>query len=115
MPFVYLSPSTQEGNYYVSGGTEEQYMNLLCDQVIPYLDASGIAYTRNDRTQSAAAAIRQANSGNYGLYVAMHSNAAPDGQYGSKRGIDCHGRLSARSAFARGAGDDPHAGNLYRG
>ena len=48
MPFVYLSPSTQEGNYYVSGGTEEQYMNLLCDQVIPYLDASGIAYTRND-------------------------------------------------------------------
>ena len=102
MPFVYLSPSTQEGNYYVSGGTEEQYMNLLCDQVIPYLDASGIAYTRNDRTQSAAAAIRQANSGNYDLYVAMHSNAAPDGQYGSKRGIDVfyypYSRNSRRAA-----------------
>lgn len=90
MPRVFLSPSTQEGNYYVNGGTEEQYMNLICDQVIPYLDASGITYTRNDRTLSAADAIRQANSGTYGLYVAMHSNAAPEGQYGSKRGIDVY-------------------------
>ena len=88
MPFVYLSPSTQEGNYYVNGGTEEQYMNLIADQVIPYLEASGITYTRNDRTQSAADAIRQSNAGRYGLHVALHSNAAPEGQYGSKRGID---------------------------
>lgn len=88
MPRVYLSPSTQEGNYYVNGGTEEQYMNLVCDQVIPYLNASGITYTRNDRTQSAGDAIRQSNAGTYGLHVAMHSNAAPEGQYGSKRGID---------------------------
>ena len=88
MPRVFLSPSTQEGNYYVNGGTEEQYMNLLCDQVIPYLIASGISYTRNDPNQSAAAAIRQANAGTYGLYVAMHSNAAPEGQYGTKRGCD---------------------------
>lgn len=90
MPHVYLSPSTQEGNYYVNSGTEEQYMNLVCDQVIPYLEASGITYTRNDRTQSAADAIRQANAGTYGLYVAIHSNAAPEGQYGSKRGIDVY-------------------------
>ena len=60
MPSVFLSPSTQENNYYVNGGTEEQYMNLVCDRVIPYLNASGISYTRNDRNQSAAAAIRQA-------------------------------------------------------
>lgn len=90
MPRVFLSPSTQEGNYYVNGGTEEQYMNLLCDQVIPYLNASGIAYTRNDPTQSAAAAIAQANAGSYDLYVALHSNAAPEGQYGTKRGIDVY-------------------------
>ena len=63
MPRVFLSPSTQENNYYVTGGTEEQYMNLLCDQVIPYLQSSGIAYTRNDRSQSASAAIAQANAG----------------------------------------------------
>lgn len=90
MPRVYLSPSTQEGNYYVTGGTEEQSMNLLCDQVIPYLEASGIAYTRNDPNQSAAAAIRQANAGSYGLYVAMHSNAAPEGRYGTQRGVDIY-------------------------
>lgn len=90
MPRVYLSPSTQEGNYYVTGGTEEQSMNLLCDQVIPYLEASGIAYTRNDPNQSAAAAIRQANAGSYGLYVALHSNAAPEGRYGTQRGVDIY-------------------------
>ena len=39
MPMIYLSPSTQEGNYYVTGGTEEQYMNLLADAMVPYLDA----------------------------------------------------------------------------
>lgn len=90
MPRVYLSPSTQEGNYYVTGGTEEQSMNLLCDQVIPYLEASGIAYARNDPNQSAAAAIRQANAGSYGLYVALHSNAAPEGRYGTQRGVDIY-------------------------
>ena len=47
MPIIYLSPSTQEGNYYVTGNTEEQYMNQLADAMIPYLDASGIRYTRN--------------------------------------------------------------------
>lgn len=102
MPSVFLSPSTQESNYYVNGGTEEQYMNLVCDQVIPYLNASGIIYTRNDRNLTAADAIRQANAGNYGLYVAMHSNAAPEGQYGTKRGCDVYyyqyGRNSRRAA-----------------
>ena len=42
MPIIYLSPSTQEWNYYVNGGTEEEYMNLLADKMVPYLDASGI-------------------------------------------------------------------------
>ena len=102
MPIVYLSPSTQESNYYVTGGTEEQYMNLLCDQVIPYLNASGIAYTRNDRTLSAGDAIRQANAGYYDLYVALHSNAAPEGQYGTKRGCEVYyyqfGQNSRRAA-----------------
>jgi len=102
MPSVFLSPSTQENNYYVNGGTEEQYMNLVCDQVIPYLISSGISYTRNDRNQTAAAAIRQANAGYYDLYVAMHSNAAPEGQYGTKRGCDVYyyryGQNSKRAA-----------------
>lgn len=102
MPSVYLSPSTQEQNFYATGGTEEQFMNLLCDQVIPYLRSSGIPYTRNDPALSATAAIQQANAGSYDLYVAMHSNAAPEGQYGSMRGCDVYyyqyGRNSRRAA-----------------
>ncbi len=35
MPIIYLSPSTQEWNYYVNGGTEEEYMNLLADKMVP--------------------------------------------------------------------------------
>lgn len=43
MPIIYLSPSTQEWNYYVNGGTEEEYMNLLADKMVPYLDASAVS------------------------------------------------------------------------
>lgn len=87
MPIIYLSPSTQEGNYYVTGGSEEQWMNRLADAMEPYLTASGIQYVRNTPEMSAASSIRASNSGNYDLHVALHSNAAPEGQYGSARGI----------------------------
>ena len=42
MPIIYLSPSTQENNMYVTGGSEEQWMNRLADAMVPYLEASGI-------------------------------------------------------------------------
>ena len=87
MPVIYLSPSTQEGNYYVTGGTEEQWMNRLADAMEPYLTASGIQYVRNTPEMTAASSIRASNSGNYDLHVALHSNAAPEGQYGTARGI----------------------------
>lgn len=45
MPIIYLSPSTQEWNYYVNGGTEEEYMNLLADKMVPYLDAPASGMT----------------------------------------------------------------------
>ena len=86
MPVIYLSPSTQEGNYYVTGGTEEQYMNQLADAMIPYLDASGIRYTRNSPGMTAASSIAASNAGNYDLHLALHSNAAPDDKYGSAQG-----------------------------
>lgn len=102
MPRVFLSPSTQDQNYYIGGGTEEQMMNLICDQVIPYLRSSGIDETRNDPNGTASDAIALANSGNYGLYVAIHSNAAPEGQYGAYRGSDVYyytyGQNSRRAA-----------------
>lgn len=86
MPIIYLSPSTQENNYFVNGGTEEQYMNLLADKMVPYLDASGIRYTRNTPSMTAATSILASNAGNYDLHFALHSNAAPEGQYGTIRG-----------------------------
>ena len=86
MPIIYLSPSTQENNYFVNGGTEEQYMNLLADKMIPYLDASGIRYTRNTPSMTAASSIAASNAGNYDLHLALHSNAAAGAQAGKARG-----------------------------
>jgi len=90
MPRIYLSPSTQEGNMYVIGGSEEYYMNLIADAMIPYLQSNGIQYTRNNPGMSAADAIAASNRGNYDLHLALHSNAAPEGQYGTYRGVDVY-------------------------
>jgi len=90
MPSIFLSPSTQEGNLYVTGNSEEYWMNQLADAMEPYLTASGISYTRNNPNGSAAQSIRQSNSGNYDLHVALHSNAAPPGIYGQVRGSDVY-------------------------
>ena len=86
MPIIYLSPSTQENNYFVSGGTEEEYMNQLADAMVPYLDASGIRYVRNTPDMTAVGSIAQSNAGAYDLHLALHSNAAPDGKYGTVQG-----------------------------
>lgn len=90
MPTIYLSPSTQQANAYVTGGSEEYYMNLLADALEPYLLASGIGFVRNDPNQTAAAAIRESNAGNYDLHLALHSNAAPEANAGQVRGIDVY-------------------------
>ncbi len=87
MPTIYLSPSTQENNLYVSGGTEEEWMNRLADAMVPYLVSSGIQYVRNTPQMTAASSIAASNQGRYDLHLALHSNAAPDGRYGQVRGI----------------------------
>ena len=86
MPIIYLYPSTQEFNYYVNGGTEEYYMNLLADKMVPYLDASGIRYSRNTPDMTAASSIAASNAGNYDLHFALHSNAAAGEQAGKAKG-----------------------------
>ena len=75
---------------YVIGGSEEYYMNLIADAMIPYLLSSGIQYTRNSPGMTASQAIAQSNSGNYDLHLALHSNAAPEGQYGTYTGVDVY-------------------------
>lgn len=87
MPVIYLSPSTQENNLYVSGGTEEEWMNRLADAMEPYLTSSGIQYVRNTPDMTAVSSIRASNAGTYDLHLALHSNAAGSGNYGQVRGI----------------------------
>ena len=87
MPRIYLSPSTQENNLYVNGGTEEEWMNRLADAMVPYLNASGIQYTRNTPQMTARSSIRASNAGDYDLHLALHSNASAPSSYGQNRGI----------------------------
>lgn len=86
MPIIYLSPSTQEGNFYINGGSEEEYMNLIADKMEPYLTASGIDFVRNTPDMTAASSIIASNAGNYDLHFGLHSNAAPAGREGTVRG-----------------------------
>ena len=88
MPKIYLGPSTQEQNLYVTGGSEEYYMNLVADTLEPYLRASGIRFTRNRPEMIAGQAIRESNAGSYNLHLALHSNAAP--VYETLRGVDVY-------------------------
>lgn len=90
MPKIYLSPSTQEGNRYVTGGSEEYYMNLVADALEPYLVANAIQFTRNRPDMRVTQIQRESNAGDYALHLALHSNAAPEGQYGSLRGVDIY-------------------------
>jgi len=87
MPVIFLSPSTQESNIYVNGGSEEEWMNRLADAMIPYLDASGIRYVRNTPDMTAVSSIRASNAGTYDLHLALHSNASAPSNYGGTRGI----------------------------
>ncbi len=89
MPRIYLSPSTQEFNPYVSGdGNEEQYMNLIADAMEPYLRASGIEFTRNSPSDRVPGIIQDSNSGYYDLHLALHSNASPESLSGQLQGAD---------------------------
>lgn len=90
MPMIYLSPSLQEYNSYLSGGNEEYYMNLVADALVPYLQASGIQYVRNRPSMTLRQAINESNAGNFDLHLALHSNAAPENMPGQLRGVDAY-------------------------
>ncbi len=90
MPSLFLSPSTQDANLYVTGGSEEYYMNLVADAMEPYLIANGIAFTRNDPAGTVTNSINQSNAGTYDLHLALHSNAAGAANMGRVRGTDVY-------------------------
>lgn len=90
MPKIYLSPSTQEYNITLSGNSEEYYMNLIANAMIPYLRASGIEYGRNTPDMTALSSAEQANADNYDFYLAIHSNASPPPLEGRVRGAEVY-------------------------
>lgn len=90
MPFLFLSPSTQDFNPYVTTGNEQYWMNQLADWMEPYLFASGLNVTRNDPNGSAAQSIRASNAGTYDFHLALHSNASPEALAGRQRGVDIY-------------------------
>lgn len=90
MPSIYLSPSVQEYNEYITGGSEEYYMNLIADAMVLYLRASGITFTRNNPNDTLSQVIAQSNAGDYGLHLALHSNASPENMAGMLQGPDVY-------------------------
>ncbi len=90
MSAIYLSPSLHDFNPFIIGGTEESYMNLIIDAMIPHLRASGIGFTRNDPGKVLSQVISQSNAGNYDLHLALHSNASPETMRGVLQGPDVY-------------------------
>ena len=90
MASVFLSPSTQEYNIFVTGNSEEYYANLITDAMIPYLRASGISFGRNDPDGTVSTSIAMSNAGSYDLHLAIHSNAAPENLSGMIKGPDVY-------------------------
>ena len=90
MPSVYLSPSVQDFNETILGESEEYYMNLIVDAMVPYLRASGIEFTRNNPYSTLSQVIAQSNAGDYDLHLALHSNAAPENLAGMLMGPDVY-------------------------
>ncbi len=90
MPTVYLSPSVQEYNPFIIGGSEEYYMNLIADAMIPYLRACGIGFARNDPGVTLSQVVARSNSGGYDLHLALHSNSSPENLKGILQGPDVY-------------------------
>lgn len=90
MPRIYLSPSLQEYNTYVNGGTEEEITNAIADAMEPYLMAMGIEFVRNRPEMTLGEAIADSNSGDFDFHLAIHSNAAPESMAGRLTGPDVY-------------------------
>lgn len=90
MPTIYISPSVQEFNPFIIGGSEEYYMNLIADAMVPYLRASGVNFVRNNPGITLSQVIGQSNAGNYDLHLALHSNTSPENMRGILQGPDVY-------------------------
>ena len=91
MSTVFLSPSLQTYNPYVTGnGSEADFMNRLADEMIPGLLLNGVSLSRSDQNGDVADAIAKSNAYGPDLHVSLHSNAAPDGMDGRMQGPEVY-------------------------
>lgn len=75
MSKIFISPSSQDANSYVTGTTEEVVMNLIADALIPELVKYGVDVVRNNRYDTYAGHIEKSNAYAPDLHLAIHSNA----------------------------------------
>lgn len=90
MSSIYLSPSVQELNPYITGGNEQYYMNRIADAMIPRLQAGGVRIARNSPGDTLEEIVAQSNEADCDLHLALHSNAAPPTLPGALRGPDVY-------------------------
>lgn len=90
MASVFLSPSTQHYNRMLRATVKNIIQTIITDAMIPYLEASGIYYGRNDPDGTVSTSIAMSNAGSYDLHLAIHSNAAPEHLSGMLRGSDVY-------------------------
>ena len=91
MSTVFLSPSLQDFNPYVTGnGSEAEFMNRLTDEMIPGLLLNGIGLSRSSPNGTVADAINKSNAYGPDLHVSLHSNAAPEGMDGAVQGPEVY-------------------------
>lgn len=83
---IYLSPSLQNYNLFINGGTEEEYVNLIADAMEPYLLATGIEFSRNDPEMALSEVINEVNNGDYDVYFSIHTSTAPPSMSGKLQG-----------------------------
>ena len=86
MPNVYLSPSVNEAQFFVTGNNEEYYMNLIADAMIPYLRASGIDFERNNPGDSLQQIINKSNSKFRDLHLMLDMDTGVGELAGKVRG-----------------------------
>lgn len=90
MPTIYLSPSLQPFNKYLTSGDEQYWMNVIADDMVPILEKNGITVRRNQPGMTLGQAIRESNAGDYDLHLALHSNASPPDLQGKLQGPDVY-------------------------
>ena len=75
MPKVFLSPAQHAKPCLVPGCDERKHNNLICDAMIPHLDASGIEWMRNDWAEERPAEIvKKSNAFRPDLHFTFHTN-----------------------------------------